>query len=497
MEAILIQPPTKFTGSFVRMIPLGVLYAASTAIKNGHTIKILDCRISPSTWKTDLTTLVTSATKIIGISVMSGISIVESLSITRFVKGKYPEIKIVWGGPHGIFGSEEVMSEPAIDYLIRGYGSQAFYELLENLESRNNHLQLPQINGLSWRDEDGNAKHNEIVKKFEFINYRDIPYFLISDYSVYFHADENETVFPMYSAMGCPYNCAFCSSPAQYSAFAEKWLPYPVMDIVAHIKHVMVNYGATYIYFIDDDSFVDLEHVEAIIDGINKIGITVKLGFRGARINEILGMSDAFLDKLTAAGTKTMHIGAESGSDRILALMNKNISVQQIIEVNRKLARHPEIMAVYNFVAGSPGETLEETMLTRDLVLQLIKDNKSCVVLPINKARPLPGTPFMEFAVKAGFLLPKTLEEWGKFDFETSDFHLPWLTQQHEKYIRMMFLCMYFIDNKITKFNSAGGGKRRLLTLLAFIYKPIAMYRFKTGDTRFLIEEKIYPLVNI
>lgn len=492
MEAILVQPRTSLTGSLVRMIPLGLLYAASKSVSEGHSISILDCRIEPLSWKKDLASLVTTSTGVVGISVMSGFSIIESLSISRFVKEKFPWVHVVWGGPHATFSPKEVLEEHSVDFLIRGYGAEPFNQLLEHLEKIEGSPKKAEIKGLSWRDVAGNVHHNSVNPEFEFIGYHEIPYDLINDYSVYFHPDENEVVFPMYSVMGCPYKCAFCSSPAQYAGLVNKWRPYSVEEVVAHISFVRKQYGATMIYFIDEDSFVDLRHIEAIIDRINEAGIKIKLGFRGARINEILGMSDEFLRKLAAAGTKTMHIGVESGSDRILGLMNKNVTVAQIIEVNRKLARHPETMALYNFIVGYPTETLDETCMTRNLILRLIKENPHCIVLPLNKPRPLAGTGLMELALQYGYVPPKTLEEWGNYDVESSDYHPAWLTPRHDRFIRMMFLCMYFIDDKIFKFSTAGGMQRRFLKLVAFLYKPMAIFRFRYGVHRFLVEDTVY-----
>ena len=144
------------------------------------------------------------------------------------------------------------------------------------------------------------------------MNYEDIPYHLIEDYSVYGQLDQDKMIFSMYSAVGCPYQCTFCSSPAQYSNIpGKKWVPLGAKTVVNHIQYVVENHGANYIYFIDDDSFPRLDHVEAIIDEIAARGINVKLGFRGARINEIKRMSDKFLTKLANAGTDILHIGAE------------------------------------------------------------------------------------------------------------------------------------------------------------------------------------------
>ncbi|MBF0327644.1 MAG: B12-binding domain-containing radical SAM protein [Nitrospirae bacterium] len=494
-EIIMIQPKTSLTGAFIRMIPLGLLYAASRVVLDEFPVQILDTRINPSFDESELFRLINKRTRIIGFSVMSGVSVTESLRLSLAVKAKYPELAIVWGGPHPTFSSLDVMQEKSIDYIIRGYGAQPFHELFLYLIGNSGCIPLREIKGLSWRDKQGHVYHNDIATEFEFINYRHIPYHIIPDMTVYKHVNKNDIVFPIYSVMGCPYQCAFCSSPVLYAKFAKKWMPYPVDEVVSHIDMVQKKYGATLIYFIDDDSFVDLRHVESIIDEIKKRGINIKLGFRGARINEILTMSDSFLNKLADAGTNTMHIGAESGCNRLLSLMRKNITAEQILEANLKLARHTNITAYYNFIVGFPTETLEETKMTRNLILQLIKDNPQCIVIPLNKPRPLPGTELYELAVLHGYSPPDSLEKWGIYELEASDYNPVWMTKEHNKFIRMMFLCMYFIDGKIFKMASGQSLKYALLKILAWFYRPVANFRFRNGLYQFLIEERIYGMI--
>lgn len=494
-EIIMIQPRTSLTGSLIRMLPIGLLYASSKVVKKGLTVHVLDTRLHFSSWEKELDAILNKNTLIVGITVMSGISIIESLKISRYVNRRYPDIHVVWGGPHPTFSPDDVLRESSIDFIIRGYGSESFYNLVLNLSGDEKSLPMDKIAGLSWRDAKSNVQHNEMTNTFEFINYKDIPYHLIKDYSAYKHIDSYETVFPMYSVMGCPYKCAFCSSPALYSTFKEKWSPYPVAEVVEHIKMLKEKYGANFIYFIDDDSFVNLGHVEHIIDEIKRHGIQIKLGFRGARINEISMMSDRFIEKLADAGTIAMHIGVESGSDRILKLMNKNITADQIVEANRKLSHYPKIQVFYNFITGFPTETLTETQMTRDLILRLIKDNPSCCVIPLNKPRPLPGTALYALAVEHGYVPPRTLSEWGKYDVESSEYNPEWLSKNHNKFIRMMFICMYFIDDKIFKLSVGESLRYKILRLLACLYKPVAMFRFKRGIYQCLVEDLFYRLL--
>jgi len=68
---------------------------------------------------------------------------------------------------------------------------------------------------------------------------------------------------------------------------------------------------------------------------------------------------------------------------------------------------------------GVPTETIEDLKATRNLILQLVKDNPNCIVFPPNKFRPLPGTELYELAQNEwGYEMPDTLEEWANIEVE-------------------------------------------------------------------------------
>lgn len=328
------------------------------------------------------------------------------------------------------------------------------------------------------------------------MDYREIPYHLIPDFTAYGQLDDGKIIFSMYSAVGCPYQCTFCSSPAQYSNIkGKKWVPLSASDVVDHVQHVVEKYGANYIYFIDDDSFPKLDHVEGIIDEIAARKLSVKLGFRGARINEIKRMSDDFLSKLAHAGTDIMHIGAECGSDRILALLKKNCTVDDIIECNRKLARHPEIKAAYNFIMGIPSESLEELRGTRDLMLQLVADNPNCIIFPPNKFRPLPGTELYDIAQKQwNYEMPSTLDAWANIEVE-GDAASSWYSTEVRKFFNLMLICSYFIDNKVMRITQGNTLFYKMVRLANLIYRPFALFRLKHGLSSWLLEYHLYRLI--
>jgi radical SAM superfamily enzyme YgiQ (UPF0313 family) len=488
---LLVYPKMGMSGSLVRHLPLSILYAAIGCLKDGQAVDLLDARVDPGSWKERLTRLLGPETMLVGVSVLTGSPIINALEISRLVKSLRPEVKVVWGGPHATFNAAEILDEPCVDFVVSGYGSRPLGELAAHLRAEPEAAPLAEIAGLSFRAQ-GRVVTIPPTPAFEMVDFRDIPYHLIEkDLAQYGQLDSGQKIFPLYSAMGCPYQCAFCSSPAQYRPMKKKYVPLAAAEVVDHIEYVHKTYGADYIYFIDDDSFVRLEHVETIIDEINRRGIEIGLGFRGARINEIKLMSDEFLNKLAATGTDIMHIGAESGSQRVLDLINKNCTVDDIVEVNHKMARHPEIMAAYNWVVGLPGETMEDLRLTQQLMLKLVADNPRALIFIPNKFRPLPGTVLYDLALAHGYAKPASLKEWADTEAE-GDYKAPWYTPEQSAAIDMMQICSYFIDDKLFKVKVGSTWKFNLLKLAARLYGPVAKARLRKGNARFLVESYIF-----
>jgi len=493
---LLLYPLMGLSGAYVRHLPLSLLYAAIGSIGEGFEIDLIDTRLHPDSWRSEVAGRITAETILAGISVMTGTPISSALEISRWLKQEYPQIPIVWGGPHVTFNGGTVLAESSIDYAVSGYGSTPLASLAKNLRGDDNAPPLTEVAGLSFRD--GSAGGIVMIPQddvHEVVAYREIPYHLVEgDLRRYGQLETGEIIFPLYSAMGCPYHCSFCSSPAQYRQMKDRYSPLLPEEVADHIEYVSRTYGATYIYFIDDDSFVNTGHVETIIDEILRRGIQVKLGFRGARINEILRMDDSYLAKLAAAGTDILHIGAESGSQRMLELMNKNCTVADILEVNRKLARHPEITAAYNWLIGLPGETLEDLAATSELIMKLIADNRSAIIFSPNKYRPLPGTELYQAAVEFGYSPPKDLAGWAIVENE-GDFRPSWYSPEFARMIDMIQVTSYFVDDKLSKVHVGSTFKYAVIRFLGRLYSPVARFRLRHGISACLIEYRLYNLL--
>lgn len=490
---VLVQPQMGLSGEFSRHLPLSLLYVAA-ALKNLPVrVEILDTRVTEGNWQKKLQEFLDQKPLWIGFTVMAGFPIAQSLEMSKFIK-LHSETPIIWGGALPTVDAASCLHADCIDYAISGSGIASTRMLTEAILGNRAHDEktLAAIPGLAYKIAE---KHcfNEKFQGFEHVAYTDLPYDLITDYSVYGQIGANERVFPIYSAYGCPYRCAFCVSPALYRTFSPKWTPLPAKEVADHIEFLQKKYGATTIYFYDDDSFVNLEHIRAIVLLLKDRKIKIKLSFRGARVDEIKRMDDEFLDLLSETGTEMLHVGVESGCQRVLDLFQKGITVGDIIEINRKLARHKKLIAAYNWIVGTPTETLEEIKMTTRLLMQLIRENPRCFIFQPNIFRVVPGSVLGEKARTMGYGSPATLEEWINSEIEQSA-SAPWLSEEILRFIRMLQVVAYFVDDKASLLLQTGSLKDQLIKFASKLYQPLAKFRFKSGFSGFLLEAEVFFL---
>jgi radical SAM superfamily enzyme YgiQ (UPF0313 family) len=488
-KTLLIYPPLGSDDVFIKDVPLSVVYLAAESVKEGYTIEILDLRLYPD-WKKELKSHLTEDVMLAGISVMTGNPIKNAIAITHFIKAN-SSAKVVWGGHHPTMEYESTMRLDKIDFVIRGPGSNPLKRLIgELLKDKPDFANVP---SLSYR-QDGRVVHNPQSKGWEKIPFKDIPYFLIEkEIDKYNRFGKDERIMPIFTSMGCPYKCSFCMAPILYRDREKKWIAFDIEEIVEHIKFLKEKYNVTYLSVYDDDSFIDIERMRRILERLVEEGIKLKIDFRGARVNELDRMSDEFLELLVRAGVSHFQVGLESGSQKVLDIMHKKINYDQIIRVNRRLARY-NLTPIYNLMVGVPGETIEDVKLTRDLVLKLYEENKHCITGFPAKFKPLPGTVLYDEAIRQGLKPVDTLEGWISMDTGESDMFFPWYTKEYNAYLNMFQIVSYFIDNKILREIPPTTLFNRLLRILATIYRPIALLRLKYDITSFNIEYLAYRL---
>lgn len=143
------------------------------------------------------------------------------------------------------------------------------------------------------------------------------------------------------------------------------------------------------------------------------------------RVDTVLKMDDRMLRFFKHSGLMHMYFGIESGSSRILRLINKGIDPEMVMQLNLKMKEH-EIRPHYSFMARFPTETKEEVEETIGLMNRLKQDNPDAVLWKINQYTPYPGTELFNVAVDQGFKVPEKFEDWNHVRFYSKEYNAPY-----------------------------------------------------------------------
>jgi len=136
-------------------------------------------------------------------------------------------------------------------------------------------------------------------------------------------------------------------------------------------------------------------------------------------------MDREFFELMVRAGVKRFTVGIESGCQRVLDLIKKDITVEEAIEANRRLAPYP-FVPLYLFMMGMPTETPEELGQSIQLADRLLADNPRAVKT-FNIYTPYPGTELFALALERGLKTPERLEDWARFNFRNVQDDSPWM----------------------------------------------------------------------
>lgn len=329
MRILLVKPRSELRGvraleSFIFLEPLELEIVAG-AISAEDAVRILDLRLHKHPRRVFLEALQDFKPDLIG---FTGFSIhVEAVrSLARLAGEHCPDAIVIVGGIHATMLPHDFIT-PDIDFIIRGEGSTAVYELLGRLKAGKPPEFLPACISTKHPDSFAHADlpltpHPPVAQIAE-------PRRDLVERKHYFFAwtaakkgTRIPTLFPnvasVRTSIGCSHRCSFCVSPALTGG---KYITVPSEQVVDEIASV----PETYIAFTDDEMFLDIQRARQIAELILIRGIK-KHYYSWARSDTIIRHPDLF--KLwKQAGLDTLFVGLESTDDLRLALYNKKNAI--------------------------------------------------------------------------------------------------------------------------------------------------------------------------
>ncbi|MFH1972220.1 MAG: radical SAM protein [archaeon] len=379
--------------------PLGLAYLAA-AIRDKHEVSIIDVPAFHYSYEDIIKILKEQKPDIVGLTIMTP-WYMKTKEMISIIKENIPNQKIIVGGPHVTVFPEVTLEEDSnIEFAVYGEAEQTFPELLDALEKN---LSLKEIKGLIYRENNKIIKNlpRDFVKNIDSISqpardllpmdkYRAAPTYYLESPS-----------FLILSSRGCPFNCSYCSKVS-----GRFYRHHSVERVMEEINLLIDKYKAKELIFRDDTFTVDKTFTEALCNEMIKQGINKKI--RWTCMTRVNLVTPDLLKLMKKAGCWSMHYGIESGSQRLLNLIQKGITIQQARDAI-KWTNDAGIETKAFFMLGLPSETREESLQTIKFAKEIKAD-----WIQVTITTPYPGTELFELAKADG-----TLKSTNWKDYQT------------------------------------------------------------------------------
>ena len=380
-QILLVVP---YSRSHYVVPPVGLGYLATSLATAGYDgIRIVDC-IKEGLAPAKLAKTVEGLNpRIVGFQIFSSDFVSAKESMTA-VKSALPDAVIIAGGPHVSATGVRVLDElPMLDYAFAGEAETGLPMLVDRVLAGKK-TDFRDVPGLMWRNESGNhANPRTFIRDLDDLGF---PAWDLMPPDSYPDAPQGAfykqfPIAPIATSRGCPYSCAFCGSPVNMGKQLRfRTLPH----VFAEMELLRSRYGVKEFHFIDDMFNMSKKRVREFCHTLEDKNWGISYSFpNGLRLNTL---DREMLIAMKQTGAYAFTVGIESGSQRILDLMNKQLTVELIRE-KVSLIHEVGLEPSGFFLLGFPGETKEEMRMTLDLAKSL----------PLKRAHfsnflPLPGT---------------------------------------------------------------------------------------------------------
>jgi anaerobic magnesium-protoporphyrin IX monomethyl ester cyclase len=415
MKILLINPaPTgtlKATG--VLFPPLGLLYVAAYAEKEGHQVAVRDLAVRRKKEEVDF-----KKYDMVGISTDTTRHR-QALQLAK--RAKANGCTVVMGGPHPGYVDEEILSTQRVDFIVRGEGEVTFSELVAALEKKNG--QFDSIQGISFFS---NGKLVQTPPRPFIENLDSLPFparhlVPMDDYRRTKLGSRDIT--PLVTSRGCPYQCTFCASS---HFFGTKVRARSVDSVLTELEEIDHRYHFNAVAFVDDTFNLFPKRVIEICQGIIKKKLDL-WWWCLSRIDLLL-RNEEMVQEMVRAGAKSVFIGVESSNPRTLEELRKGIDVEETVRTVEMLKRNGlEIHASY--ILGGLDDTVKTIHDTIRFAKRLDTNVAQFCILT-----PYPGTAVYEQVKERIF---KWRSPWSFFDMQ----HLVF-KHDHLSFMRMEWLLL-------------------------------------------------------
>jgi anaerobic magnesium-protoporphyrin IX monomethyl ester cyclase len=473
IRAILIQPPNlggvrplichmdEKSESIGFKPPLGLLSIATfLKEKTAHNMFVLDAWAQRLNFDQCLREVLVYQPDVVGISAWTDWWY-AAYHLGKLIKAALPSVHLCYGGPHVAIYPEETLSLDYVDSVIAGDGEEPFAYLCDMFSNGAISNDIPGLHFKQYGVKNGEARFS-VQKDPDSLPIPDRTLLPLQYYTSVF--SPSDFITTMVTSRGCPYQCIYCKLNFQ------NILVRSASSVVEEFKRIY-DLGIREVEVYDDTFTLSRTRVMEICRGL--IEQKIKLSWA---VRDRVNMADKeLLEQMKAAGCIRIHYGIESGVDRILSLMQKNITIAQARSAI-KLAKEMDFTVLAYFMLGNKGETKEDINRTIDFAFELDADYAGFSI-----AVPYPGTQMYAEALSNGII---KYDYWKGFALRPEvNFCVPGVYEENltlaelielrNKAIRRYYLRPKYIFKEMIKVKSGSEFKRKATMALRLFRSSI------------------------
>jgi len=363
--------------------PLGTLYAASYLRQHGYEVALFDAMLAES--EEEWGNALDEHQPQYAVLYEDNFNYLSKMCLLRMREAAFKMVEmakqrgciVLLCGADATDHYEEYLVKGA-DYCLLGEGEETLIELLNQLQAGR---ETGRIIGLASRNTISPSRRPDIT------NLDNLPFPAwdlvdVEKYRSIWMKRHGYFSMNMVTTRGCPYHCNWCAKPI----WGQRYNSRSPENVVAEMKWLKENFAPDHIWFADDILGLKPHWIEKFAEYLQEADAVIP--FKCLQRADLVNQKTA--TALAKAGCKTVWIGAESGSQKILDAMEKGDSVEDIYNAAQLLrAHHIEVGFFLQF--GYPGETWEDVQKTLKMVRECAPDD-----IGISVSYPLPGTKFFE-----------------------------------------------------------------------------------------------------
>jgi anaerobic magnesium-protoporphyrin IX monomethyl ester cyclase len=389
------------------------------------------------------------------------------IELALMVREAAPNALIVVGGPHLTLYAKESLTWDCFDIAVTGDGEDPFLEICERVEDGSDPFDVP---GTMVRLADGEIRENACREPPKDIDRFPMSAWDLVDLKDYHCLTLLRPFATMVTTRGCPWHCGYCSQ-----VYSEKLRFRSPELVVEEMEYLSRVHGVKEIVMFDETFTIGKRRMRKFADEVLRRNVKVKFNIR-ARVDTV---DREVLTLLKRAGLRSIHMGVEAGTDRVLKIMNKQITREQTERAFR-ISREVGIDTRGYFMIGYYDATPADVEETINFAAGLGLDWASFSV-----ATALPGTDLYDVALERGYVTGDFWREYtvnggGRIpQLETETFS----AEQLRAYRTKAYMKFYMRPDLIRRKLSKSEGREELLemlggaTVLSEIVKSTVMRR--------------------